>query len=80
MYSTEVFRNSSGAISRVVVSLNRSIFENLVKGVGGTQEYEKLLYNGEYGPWVDMLSVKNGDVIDFINWLDEQVETVKRAA
>lgn len=69
MYSTEVFRNSSGAISRVVVSLNRSIFENLVKGVGGTQEYEKLLYNGEYGSWVDMLSVKNGDVIDFINTL-----------
>lgn len=69
MYSTEVFRNSDGAINRIVVSLNRPIFENLVKGVGGTQEYEKLLYNGEYGAWVDMLSVKNGDVIDFINTL-----------
>lgn len=69
MYSTEVFRNSDGAINRIVVSLNRPIFENLVKGVGGTQEYEKLLYNGEYGSWVDMLSVKNGDVIDFINTL-----------
>jgi hypothetical protein len=69
MYSTDVIRNSDGAINRIVVSLNRPIFENLVKGVGGAQEHEKFLYNGDYGAWVDMLSIKNGDVMDFINTL-----------
>lgn len=69
MYSTDVNRNSDGAINRIIVSLNRPIFENLVKGVGGAQEHEKFLYNGDYGAWVDMLSIKNGDVVDFINTL-----------
>lgn len=69
MYSTELIRNSAGEIDRIVVSLDRKIFENFVKGVGGETELENLLYNNVYASWVDMLSVKNGDIIDFINTL-----------
>jgi hypothetical protein len=68
MYSTEVFRNSDGAINRIVVSLNRPIFENLVKGVGEHRNTKNSCTTRIRG-MVDMLSVKNGDVIDFINTL-----------